>query len=1558
MRIRLLRCSRLCCCILLCVVAGAAFAWVQEPSPLNDGHLLIVKPAGFTDAAGKAVAATATGGALFGNTIKVTGPVQTPVRVKYPGRYTLWVRVAEGKPQQPMTVELLREAKPLLAGVVNDGPGAPGRGGAAAYEAYRLEAAQHNAIGGADPGDALLGGADGVGDILNDIQQEANPALQWINNTRIEIMKGGAYYWWKVGGVELPPGTYALRLSGGPGAFNAAFLTTVATVTYPYGGDLDIPPASYIRFRLDKLPKGGAKISANLAIHANPYFGTSTGYFSETEMMDKSGPVIRKPGYTAWYRLQDLEHAPRFGGAGCHLRLSVPKGAEGATQFAVFPHGDAVVREIAWDEPQGTNISMRTDFATHLSSLRTFLDHAREHYDYALQANGGRLYPLARGGYTFGTGGSGDGDTGDYISKTLRLLGMNETSDGSRNPQANRHRYGWVSQIGAHGGYGPLPFDLDKTRAAYAGKYKDNPAKYGTDVENFRSWYLADEPGEIATTEITAPYWRYYDKERGGPKWMDYTGGSEFVTKRADYSDCVLEGKLLKQGSVVSFHVGFSNPEHPTDGMVWTVGSVSIANREYTLAVGQPGTPGRLYKNPLASISGSTPTPFKLVYEGDGVALFLNGKLVQFERGLNTKGGFRLAGGQKAFTELAFRPLKKEERGIAAGPAPVDPDLEGTGLGNLFDDDRETPDWAKPKPLEQFMKEDWMVAGGIPEAHAGFRKWAAAQGVKPQLFGKKTWDEVHPLSIRELVETEADRRLYYWSRRYAGYLTPTMFGLSADALRDAFPNTEIKGIVALSGHSLYFPSAMPLDMFALAEYGGALAPGISDFMSNGLRWDSQQAIAFSVAPYHSGARVYPEHAPRGWPADALGPKPRSTIMMHCGWSAPIFNAYTQLANGVQRIGYYHFGPEYGATEWYWSEDPGAYYGPHKLGNRAAQVDGILGSARMRPSQVAMLYARSTEYWHAQASFADKRASFLGLSHEYYQPELVTEEQASTGALNHYDALYVLEPWVSDTTQAKIKAFVERGGLLWSCTDALRYNEYQDDSDLLARTYGLKRTFTDATRDTTMTPEPGETGFFKQATPKTSVDTVSWDGATIRARFGDGRPAWLEKAVGKGRVVYLAFRGGINYTSKAVRVGGAEVVWGDRGREPLTLPLNEAKIGREMILSQPCVMAQPLTSSTGTLIVLYNMQGAAAKDLTIRLKAKNAPVRVQTFDDMTLIDLPFTFKDGWVEMTLPTLVKEGMIAVHDTPALADNRPERMRARATELLASKDWQDLTAGAWFAGFYPDWKLADKVLLLLNHEDGMVRRAAAEALGRLKYAPAADALAARIPQETHPHAYAEELMALAAMDDARFPKLAQAALDRPQAYSQMQLLRAARGYLARKVAAGKLTPELHAFALALCAFAIDNPDSRVSREAIPLLAAFDPPRCLAMLRDPVTEERFRGQLFDAVAANNALLTDCLKTALDDAALLTIAQRRADPRLAALLLARLDVLMTGNPGGVYSAAERQLSPEVTRALFAKYPAVPEPLKGRMTLLLEHTFNARLGNDPAAWTEWLAAPKP
>src|SRR5262249_20071126 len=163
-----------------------------------------------------------------------------------------------------------------------------------------------------------------------------------------------------------------------------------------------------------------------------------------------------------------------------------------------------------------------------------------------------------------------------------------------------------------------------------------------------------------------------------------------------------------------------------------------------------------------------------------------------------------------------------------------------------------------------------------------------------------------------------------------------------------------------------------------------MMPGISDWMSLGSWfWDSHQAVAFSIAPYNAGARRY-------------GQEPINYPMMHCVWPMAI-RSYTMLANNAKHLSYFNYGPSYAVTDGFWSEDDGCYPAVHKTNNHAGLVDDVLTPGRMRPSRVAMLYSTANEYWNAPSSFADKRATFLALSHEYFQPELVTEDQVREGA---------------------------------------------------------------------------------------------------------------------------------------------------------------------------------------------------------------------------------------------------------------------------------------------------------------------------------------------------------------------------------------------------------------------------------------------------------------------------------------------------------------------------------------------------------------------------------
>ena len=657
------------------------------------------------------------------------------------------------------------------------------------------------------------------------------------------------------------------------------------------------------------------------------------------------------------------------------------------------------------------------------------------------------------------------------------------------------------------------------------------------------------------------------------------------------------------------------------------------------------------------------------------------------------------------------------------------------------------------------------------EATPAFRAWLSEKGIVPTLFGKKSWDEV----TLDLVTrgTPEERRLFYWSQRYKDYLTPKWLSIAADAVRDSGPNREVQSYVALSGHQLYMPSRPPVDMFQLAQYPN-LMPGISDWMTSGSwNWDSHQAVAFSVAFFNAGARRYG--------AD-FGKPPLSRSMMHCV-NPSLFRGYTQLANQCKFISYYNYGPDYEVTEGYWSQSWSGF-AVQRINNQAAQMDDILGPGVMRPSRVAMLYCTSQDVWWPEWMFADKRAMFLGLSHEYFQPGMVTEEQVAAGALANYDAVYVIDQVVPRATQNALESFVKDGGLMWACDDAAHMDEYADGHDLLDRLAGLKRDFS-ANPGTAVTVAPiaGEKTFEAHEVPLhgRKKETIrrclfKWDGAKVRAEYSDKTPAWAEKQVGKGKVVYIGHRSGLAYSARA-GARGEHKWWLPAYRPLMVLPLLEAKVERDLIVSEPLVMTTPISTDAGTAIIMFNMFFQDRTNLTVSLKEPARPFSVEWCgNNQQLAPLSYEYVNGRVVISNLNLPPQGtMILVRRKPAPADDRLAVMKATAEQGIASTDWQAASAGAWFAGFFPTWNLAPKIIPLLSHEHWAVRRSAAEALGRLGHKPAADALSAAIAGETDTHALADELYALAQLNPAAAQKFCQQHSKHPDIFVRKEVERAA---------------------------------------------------------------------------------------------------------------------------------------------------------------------------------------
>jgi len=1593
------------CSLLLFVTL--AHGWDGSPSPFDGKHLVVVRPPEWREAGGprfqRPLTVAGTGATFGGRIVPLSRAVVANIEVPAAGRYDLWVRIAQAK-RTPLEAQLLQNGKAVFTGQLNHDEGEEGRGGPDGYRAYR-QVAEVNVPGGREVQIDLLGG-NNVGGLKDNILDEMSGEKvtehkRWANSFRLEKVDPNLpFYWWKISGAQLEAGDYELRLKPAGAAtdaktaaqLDAALLTTNTSLTYPFNGDIDAPPATYMRFRIDALPPKASSmgVSLNFLLHHHP-FGTGSGVGPDG--LPKEGdvpPPFTKTGFTPWYRLNDIKFMSGFG-AGVTMNLGIDGNARGQTQFATFPHDDAVNHTFDWNELDGKTLALSNNATGQVYPVR---DYARIHYQYALAATDSKVYPLLRGQeLSFGNGwGNASGGAQEYMVKTMRLLGMNAVS--SHDPVKNRERYGWWNVGGAYWPPVYMPYEPDAEKK-YDDYYK-NVFKDRQLYENATIYQIADEPGEINSNEYSAPYWRHEvvakadDKDgKGYDRYVDVTGSSELSTVRMDYSDCVFEGVV--GGANIGLRAGTDDPQMPKKFVYWHFGYLNQYN-EFNLVYGKAGD--GMGTRQLRQAANMRPrTPFKIVYQRGRAALFVNDTLMFEHEGVPEKGGFSIYGPAKSIYSLHIRPIRADEhldvtQGFmgqkldASSPLGGDDDIKL----NVRDFEPKAGEEGafKPKPLKVFVEQDMVPAGGVPLAQVGFREWCAAKGMTPALFGKKTWGEVRMLTVSSLIETPADRRRFYWSRRYSNYLTPRMFSLATQAVHRYAPNKQMRGFVALSGHSLYMHQQwLPMDLFQLAAEGGAMMPGMSDWMSNGgWRWDSRQAVGYSVAQMNSGARRYG----KDW-----GQEPASYPMMHCVGPS-VFRAYTMLSNQVKHISYWTYGPSYAATEGFWSDSPGSYQQASFINNRAAMVDDVLPKARMRPSRVAMLYSMSNEYWDPNSSYGDKRAAFLTMSHEYYQPELVTEEQIADGALQHYDALYLLDTAVSGPAQDKIAQWVQNGGLLWACSTAASMNEYGEPLDLLAklagltRTYGKERaykvvaaqaeTFPRGGPDDYMVPAAGETKLEAQSIfGRGNLTALKWDGSRVRASYQDGVAALSEKTIGKGKVVYLGHRAGATSTRLALKYGGVDTLWAEAPRAVLTLPLHEAKVEREVVLSESLIMTQPLSTPEGTVLLLYNMRSGECRDLKIGLKEPAKPLSVQAFGSrsMEIKDIPFEYSEGRVWVTLPVLEAGGVgniIRVRRTPPPADERVPQLKAHTVQQLKSSEPRTISAGLWFAGLNPQWQLGDSVDALLSHEAWEVRLAAAEAMWRLERKASAPLLLTALQKEKDPHVLSEMLFALAKLGHPQAQALCLQFLAHERDYVRRQAMRAA----VVVVDAGGTSAATKAFALQVAKAGrknkLPNDDWGTGTGWKNKLIALGDPKgivdeALAVFQDPPANDpdspwgNDRDLLIGALAGNDAFYAEYVKRGLPGGQTmqLSLARRRKAPELANAVAAAIDKLEDANVQNFIWAVIAQQDKPLAHQVFAARTKLPAGVAGSMTLMMSFTLRANKGVVLEDWAKHIEQTK-
>jgi len=1524
--------------------------------------------------------------------VVVAGPTAARIDVRFKGRYTLWVRAGgtDGR-QVPLKAELAREGQTVISQVFNETPGSAKHGGAAGYEAYLRRAVKDDSSGAtvAEAGVAAEYGLDKMGPpkkeddkgeedpfetFSNEVRTETGE--KWVSVHRVDPKTKSGLYWWRIGTAELEPGQYEFRLSPArrPTAIeqplvDAAFLTTYSKLVYPFARDIEAPRASYVRFRIDGLPEDGLSIRTHINTHGRP-LGTPTVCLGPEGMLEKEIVEHTKTGLTPWYRLQDIERCPAANSYWhqVQLLLSVePKpekdeSVRGATQFAMFPYADAILREIDWREPSGLAINMVMDFEEGLHRLKTFRDCAREDYERALMNSEYRLFPLTD--HDLFVGGSGPVSnlaTHDYLCKTLRLLGYNIVYTYT-DPVGSRKRYGWASISGGTKTFSPFRGDepaIKDYMEYYAPTIQARPEFH----EGVRIWMLCDEPGERYTGCMASPLWRYEEPEDEEPRWTDYAGASGLYTRKTDYANCVLEGKLALRGGWVEVRVAVDDPQKPGRYAFWRLGNAVPQNvLPYNLLVDKVGLGefrGQAQEREEMKLDAEL-TPFKVIYAGGRAAMFLRRALVYEFKELPEKGGFGFHGGGKAVADLRFRPVResdlRELRPIQPESEPGAETTTDAEVKELEAATEEPPDslpaWAQHKPIKRFVEEDWVITGGVPDLHADFRRWVKGHGVQPSLFGARSWDEVKPNEFRSLARNPAEARVYYWTKRYASYLTPKIFALATEGLRRLLPDRDLWAFAGPNGGFPNLFGVMPLDLIELATHSNGMMPGISDRGADA--GAGPLANAYQAALFNAGARRY-------------GKAPVSKSVMHVCHPS-VGRAYAALGTGVKYLSYFTFGPYYlGQASDPWSHRPWCYVAASKTDNRATQVADILGPGRLRPSRVALLYAKSTDYWFPGNTYVDKRATFIALANDHYQPDVVTEPQVADGALEHYDALYVLDPNVSAGAQQRIADWVKAGGLLWCCADAARKNEYDEPMDLLDGLCGIKRGLHEegqkpaATDKATVISVPGETTFRShETTVADRPKTVTARGAVVRARYEDGGPAWLETKIGKGRVVYIAHRPGLRLSNRRLRY--PTTVWPEVGRELITEPLHAAGVERELIASVTRVFAAPVSTEDGTVIVLHNLLPYTLDQVALSLKEPAKPHSVQAFDGLKLKALPYEYTEGRVQVTVTDLT-DNMVVVRRRPAPPDDRDEREKERIEGLFKSTDPLDLAAACWFAGLRPGWEMGGRVLPLLRHKRWEVRTAAAEALGRLKFGKAPGELIRAKESETDAHALGEQVLALARMRHPEALSTAFAAFERRDVFVRKQAVRAVCALLGQDPAgaavSGEPSEELRSAGLRMAERALADRDLRAREEGMRLVAELDVPRTLAHVLKafdrPGPPRDAENAWADLVGKRDDLFAAYIDQGLPggEDLLLAIARRRQHPALVSALKKCFLGITKSNRGAWLYALVRQSDKSLSRAVFDARDRIPD-YKVFLAYPLECTFRAGVGQELGDWEKHLA----
>ena len=525
---------------------------------------------------------------------------------------------------------------------------------------------------------------------------------------------------------------------------------------------------------------------------------------------------------------------------------------------------------------------------------------------------------------------------------------------------------------------------------------------------------------------------------------------------------------------------------------------------------------------------------------------------------------------------------------------------------------------------------------------AAFTKWCEAEGHtgKPGCAGTPD-----PKLTSVTAGDATSSGMFYYANRFLHDVGIARYKALTDLIKSVLPRALVGANYSPTGYAIGPSSSsvchsylgIVFQWIELFRKGGMSMPWSEDWA-----WQtpipSQQQVGLMIDALRAGVTTYgsfDQTAPYGDGSQALVPVPKPLeipelvpyggappmlmyVMAHYPGNNPIMwkrQFYQDIAHGVKIFDLFLFESSIsGYTCDYVDTDGGSYEMVRQSLNELGMFDDIVwdGVAQAAGSKVAIMYSDSADRWlspETTSQGAAKRTLYVMLKHMGLPTDIVTEDDAVLGHLNHYGALYIVDNQLTEAAVTAIAAWVTAGGNAFITAGGGMLNEYNMTNAAMAKLLPITQTgiwtgSVDSRKNATIYYAKQDLPYapkLDEVTVLASLDTPAYglgvwgdksiftfapkptDKTHLIGVFSDGSPAVVNISVGTqgGGVTYAGFHPGFSYFHPALPkrpVDRTPSLKSVTNFVPNEFDVNAKKLA-EMVLQTPATLgARPVLTS--------------------------------------------------------------------------------------------------------------------------------------------------------------------------------------------------------------------------------------------------------------------------------------------------------------------------------------------------------------------------------------------